>query len=242
MSNIRPRHIGLIVVCCALLVTAPRLAHAFIMGDGLTVNADWYYWTLTLTGVSSGVVLTLGNAYLTHVLASHFERRDPLSWLLAGAWVVYLLFAVALIAPALMVGLRSSPLADVLGPSLLQWAWAILAALSVEVLTAGSMAAYAIASRAEARAIPASLAVAAPLPVAPPLPPSEPAPVLPSLGTTPSETKVIEVTPVSLACPYCDRSFASQNALNPHLAKCKARQAVAIAAPSTNGHAKESLA
>lgn len=229
MTTIRPRHIGLIVVCCALLVTAPRLAHAFIMGDGLMVNADWYYWTLTLTGIASGVVLTLGNAYLTHVLASHFERRDPLSWLLAGAWVVYLLFAVALIAPALMVGLRLSPLADVLGYSFFQWAWAILAALSVEVLTAGSMAAYAIASRAEAQAKPAPLAIA------PVLPQNEPAPALPSLEPVPSEPKAIEVTPVSLACPYCDRSFASQNALNPHLAKCKARQAGVVTAPSANG-------
>jgi hypothetical protein len=145
--KLQERHIGLLVVGLALIVTAPRLAHAFIMGDGLTLDTRVEFWTLVVTGVASGLVLTVGNAFLAHVLARHFDRRSPLAWILALAWVVYLLFAVALIAPALMVGMQRSPLVSVMPYTLLQWAWCILAALSIEVLVAGSMAAYAIAAR-----------------------------------------------------------------------------------------------
>lgn len=147
MRRINAGAIGLVVVVLALLVTAPRLAHAFIMADGLSMDAYWEYWLLVVTGVASGLVLTLGNAYLAHVLASHFKRHDALSWVLLSAWVVYLLFAVALIAPALVVGLARSPISTVLYWPLV-WAYAVVAALSVEVLVAGSMAGYAIARKA----------------------------------------------------------------------------------------------
>lgn len=146
MQRMNAGAIGLVVVVLALLVTAPRLAHAFIMADGLAMDATWEYWLLVVTGVASGLVLTLGNAYLAHVLASHFTRDDALSWVLLSAWCVYLVFAVALIAPALVVGLVRSPLTAVLWWPLV-WVYAVVAALSVEVLVAGSMAGYAIARK-----------------------------------------------------------------------------------------------
>ena len=144
---IAARHIGLLVVVFALLVTAPRLTLTFIMSDNLKLPQAVEFWTLVLSAVAGSVVLTLGNAYLTHVLASHFSRRDALSWLLAAAWVLYLCFTTVIIAPALMVGVRQSALADVLPHIVLQWTWCVIAALSFEFLVAGSMAAYAIASR-----------------------------------------------------------------------------------------------
>lgn len=144
---IETRHMGLLVVVFALLVTAPRLTLTFIMSDNLKLNPAVEFWTLVLSAVAGSVVLTLGNAYLTHILASHFNRRDALSWLLAGAWVLYLCFTTIIIAPALMVGVRQSALADVLPHMALQWTWCIIAALCFEFLVAGSMAAYAIASR-----------------------------------------------------------------------------------------------
>lgn len=144
---IETRHMGLLVVVFALLVTAPRLTLTFIMSDNLKLNQAVEFWTLVLSAVAGSVVLTLGNAYLTHILASHFSRRDALSWLLAGAWVLYLCFTTVIIAPALMVGVRQSALAEVLPHIALQWTWCIIAALCFEFLVAGSMAAYAIASR-----------------------------------------------------------------------------------------------
>ena len=144
---IETRHMGLLVVVFALLVTAPRLTLTFIMSDNLKLNQAVEFWTLALSAVAGSVVLTLGNAYLTHILASHFNRRDALSWLLAGAWVLYLCFTTIIIAPALMVGVRQSALAEVLPHPALQWTWCIIAALCFEFLVAGSMAAYAIASR-----------------------------------------------------------------------------------------------
>jgi hypothetical protein len=151
---IETRHMGLLVVVFALLVTAPRLTLTFIMSDNLKLNPAVEFWTLVLSAVAGSVVLTLGNAYLTHILASHFNRRDALSWLLAGAWVLYLCFTTIIIAPALMVGVRQSALADVLPHMALQWTWCIIAALCFEFLVAGSMAAYAIASRAPIVSLP----------------------------------------------------------------------------------------
>jgi hypothetical protein len=197
--KLQERHIGLLVVGLALIVTAPRLAHAFIMGDGLALDTRVEFWTLVVTGVASGLVLTVGNAFLAHVLARHFDRRSPLAWLLALAWVVYLLFAVALIAPALMVGMQRSPLVTVMPYTLLQWAWCVLAALSIEVLVAGSMAAYAIAARVTLDT-PAVAVIPAPIvSIAPPvtLPTPEPIYAAP-IDTQPAEVVTEQETTIEL--------------------------------------------
>jgi hypothetical protein len=207
--KLQERHIGLLVVGLALIVTAPRLAHAFIMGDGLALDTRVEFWTLVVTGVASGLVLTVGNAFLAHVLARHFDRRSPLAWLLALAWVVYLLFAVALIAPALMVGMQRSPLVTVMPYTLLQWAWCVLAALSIEVLVAGSMAAYAIAARVtheppltgvRGASVPPAAVIPAPIvSIAPPvtLPTPEPIYAAP-IDTQPAEVVTEQETTIEL--------------------------------------------
>lgn len=146
--------VGLVVVVFALVVQAPRLAYSFILADGLTIAHDAEYWGLVLTGMALSICLTVGNAYLVHVLAKRFRADSWLSWILLGAFCFYMAFAVILVAPAIVVGMQNSPIAAVLGNSAVVWAWAIIAALSVEILVAGSMAAYALERRSETPASP----------------------------------------------------------------------------------------
>lgn len=135
------RRFAFIIAAAALLVSAPRLALAFLLADGVTlspaVEGAVYAWT----GVASGVVLTGGNIYLAHALAEHWKRRGALWVVLLVSWVLFLAFAVVLIAPALVAGLSHSELAQVLTSDRQRWGWAVVAALSVEVLAAAAMAA-----------------------------------------------------------------------------------------------------
>ncbi len=135
------KRLPLLIVFAALLVSAPRLAVAFVLADGVTLAPTLAAWVFTGTGVASGVVLTLGNAYLARVLAAHWKRRGGLWALLLVSWVLFLAFAVVLIAPLLASGLRHSVLAEVLPSAAQQWGWAVIAALSVEVLAAAAMGA-----------------------------------------------------------------------------------------------------
>lgn len=134
------------IAAAALLVSAPRLALAFLLADGVAlapaVEASVYAWT----GVASGLVLTGGNVYLAHALAQHYKRRGPLWVVLLGSWVLFLGFTVVLIAPALVAGLAHSVLAEVLTTPQQRWLWAIVAALSVEVLAAAAMAAHVLSA------------------------------------------------------------------------------------------------
>lgn len=154
--TITARHIGLLVVVFALGVTIPRLVFAFALSDNLVtrLGEDAEFGLLMTSAVMGAVVLTTGNAFLSHILADNFHRRNALWAITAVAWGVNLVFAVFIIAPTLMVGMQDSPLASILRVQafglpggLMQWAWCVTAALAFELLAAGSMAAYAIAGQ-----------------------------------------------------------------------------------------------
>lgn len=154
--TITARHVGLLVVIFALGVTIPRLVFAFALSDNLVkrLGEDAEFVLLMTSAVMGAVVLTTGNAFLSHILADNFHRRNALWAITAVAWGVNLVFAVFIIAPTLMVGMQDSPLASILRvqalglpPGLMQWAWCVTAALAFELLAAGSMAAYAIAGQ-----------------------------------------------------------------------------------------------
>ena len=154
--TITARHVGLLVVIFALGVTIPRLVFAFALSDNLVkrLGEDAEFVLLMTSAVMGAVVLTTGNAFLSHILADNFHRRNALWAITAVAWGVNLVFAVFIIAPTLMVGMQDSPLASILRVQafglpggLMQWAWCVTAALAFELLAAGSMAAYAIAGQ-----------------------------------------------------------------------------------------------
>lgn len=129
------------IVFSALLVTAPRLMLAFLIGDGVTIPSNIEVTILAITGVGSGLVLTVGNAVLAHALAQKAHQRGLLWWIEAVAWGAFLFGAVVLVSPTLVAGLQRSTLGSALGQGFGQWLWAITAVVIVEVLVAAAMAA-----------------------------------------------------------------------------------------------------
>ncbi len=226
------------IAIAALLVSAPRLAVAFVMADGVTLTPAVAAAVFAATGVATGVVLTGGNVYIAHALAQHWRRRSALWTTLLAAWLTFLVFAVWLIAPLLVHGLGHSPLAEVLLTPALRWSWATVAALSVELLAAAAMAADALrgepaptAPRARGRSVVDALTgrIVRALDGA-----SDAAPIATSAASAPQSAAVAHV------CARCGRSFGSQQALAAHSRRCPVAPAVAAApapAPATrNGH------
>lgn len=134
------------IAVAALLVSAPRLAVTFVVADGIALGAQTAVWVFGGTGVASGIVLTGGNVYVAHALAQHWKRRNGLWAVLLVSWLLFLGFTVVLVAPLLVYGLSQSALSGVLSVTGQRWAWAITAALSVELLAAAAMAAHVLSA------------------------------------------------------------------------------------------------
>lgn len=140
------KQVGFGIVIAALLVSAPRLTLAFLLGDGVHVADHVEIAILTATGIGSGVVLTIGNAVLAHALAIKAHQRGVLWWLEATAWILFLIGAPILVAPTLVAGLQRSTLASVLQTPQAAWTWAITAVVIVELLVGAAMTATILAS------------------------------------------------------------------------------------------------
>lgn len=144
------KQVGFGIVIAALLVSAPRLTLAFLLGDGVHVADRIEIAILTATGIGSGIVLTIGNAVLAHALAIKAHQRGVLWWLEATAWVLFLIGAPILVAPTLVAGLQRSTLASVLQTPQAAWTWAITAVVIVELLVGAAMTATILASEQHA--------------------------------------------------------------------------------------------
>ncbi|MCB0183457.1 MAG: HTH domain-containing protein, partial [Caldilineaceae bacterium] len=141
---------SMILVFVALLVTAPRLTLAFLLGDGIAIPQQVEVGLLTATGIGSGVVLTVGNAILAHALAQKSHQKGLLWSVLLLAWIAFLLSAVVVVAPTLILGLRKSSLVTVLPSASTQWFWAITAVAVVEVLVGAAIAASILETQQQA--------------------------------------------------------------------------------------------
>lgn len=135
------KQLSFAIVIAALAVSAPRLTLAFLIGDAVEIPEQTEVLILTVTGIASGMVLTVGNAVLAHALASKAHQRSALWWLCALSWVMFLLGAVVLVAPTLTMGIRRSQMAEVMGSSTAEWIWAVVAVVIVELLVGAAMAA-----------------------------------------------------------------------------------------------------
>jgi hypothetical protein len=113
-----PARSGRFVAAAAILVTAPRLALTFLGADGIPVPPAMRIALLALTSVSTAVALTGGAAYLSLAIGREVRGRVAL----LAFWTASI---VCSSAPAIVAGLRTSPLAAVLPGPVLQWAWAI---------------------------------------------------------------------------------------------------------------------
>lgn len=150
------KQVGFGIVIAALLVSAPRLTLAFLLGDGVHVADRIEIAILTATGIGSGIVLTIGNAVLAHALAIKAHQRGVLWWLEATAWVLFLIGAPILVAPTLVAGLQRSTLASVLQTPQAAWTWAITAVVIVELLVGAAMTATILASEQHATPVQAT--------------------------------------------------------------------------------------
>jgi len=139
------KNVSLGIVIAALAVSAPRLTLAFLIGDGIHIPESIEITILAVTGVGSGIVLTVGNAVLAHALAAKAQQRGPLWWLNALAWLLFLLGAVVLVAPTLVAGLHRSTLATVLNTPNARWVWSVVAVVVIELLVGAAMAAAILA-------------------------------------------------------------------------------------------------
>ncbi len=227
------RNLAFWIAAAALLVSAPRLAVTFVMADGVTLAPTVAVAVFAGTGIASGLVLTGGNVYIAHALAEHWRRRGGLWTVLLVAWLLFLVFAVWLIAPLLVYGLGHSALAEVLGSAGQRWAWAVTAALSVELLAAAAMAASVLSgeptqtapqkrTRSVADALTQRIVRTLDRDVSA-APTAASAAVLVT-SAAPTALSAPAPTPPAFACPTCPRTFSSQQALAGHQRHCRSAQ------------------
>lgn len=239
--------VGLLVVVCALGVQIPRIVFAFALSDNLEIKQQEEWQLLMTSAVMGAFVLTLGNAYLSHMLAQRFSRRNALWTMTAFAWGANLVFAVFIIAPSLRVGIDKSALASVLAEPfnlpfpLMRWLYCIVLALAFELLAAGSMAAYALASQEEPSPSLQALPISAPETpkVEPTQPVLDPASLtaldVPSLpAPDPAEVDEDTEASTSIALDSVDRVILNLYRSNPAMTKEEvARQVTLTVRPIT---------
>jgi len=211
MDSVFGRRIAL----AAIVVQAPRLVLVLLAADRQEVSASWQRALLVVAGIGTALVLTGGNLYLAHTLATAGRWRA----MLTAVWVAVLASSGALLVPMIAAGLSARTLPQVLGSSDLQWGWAVLAALAHEVTAAGCM----LASAASA---PGSQELSQLSPLAQSL-------ELAASPLVPAEAQAGQAH----RCPEgCGRSFRSAAAAAGHLRHCPLRvnRTHEAARPSSN--------
>jgi len=207
----------------ALAVNGPRYVLVYLGVDSLELPSAIEMWMLIVTGIATAIVLTGGNI----VIASMISKTHGWTRLgLALAWVLQLVFAVILIAPMLVQGLRATPLNQVIAGSW-QLVWAITAVGAVELVAAATMAGYvATGSRATSTTSEASnrwfdlayqvasnYTSASSQEVH-----TDPEPVATTSEPVAPDLEVANIDP----CPYCGRDgFESVYQRGGHMGKCK---------------------
>jgi len=130
---------GRFIALAAILVHPPRLILAMLAADRQPVSPEWQRGLVVVAGLGTALVLTGGNLYLAHALATAKRWRRHL----VLVWVIILCSSGCLLVPMIAAGLSGRALHEVLGSAELQWSWAVLAAVAHEVTAAGCMLASA---------------------------------------------------------------------------------------------------
>jgi len=129
----KKRRAGHVIALSAILVQAPRIVLAFLAADHQPVAPSIERVLLVVTGIGTAVVLTGGNLYLAHTVATVRRWRR----LLVPIWIVVLAASGTLTVPMIAAGLTGRTLPAVLSSSAAAWAWAGLAAVAHELTAAG---------------------------------------------------------------------------------------------------------
>ena len=131
--------IGRVIALAAILVQGPRLILVLLAADRHPVSPGWQRGLVVVAGLGTALVLTGGNLYLAHTLATAKRWRSYL----VVVWIVVLGSSGSLLVPTIAAGLSGRTLPEVLDSTELQWSWAVLAAVAHEVTAAGCMLASA---------------------------------------------------------------------------------------------------
>ena len=143
---------GFWIVIAAILVNGLRFVMIFLLADGVKIPANIENTILTVTGIATGIVLTGGGMFLAHQLAG-IRGRSGAKMILLTAWVSLLVFSVILIAPALILSWRNSPLSAIISQEY-DWIWSVVAVVAIEVLAGAAMFAQALTdSHTETQAV-----------------------------------------------------------------------------------------
>lgn len=220
MNKVKPsiQAVGLAILIGALLVTAPRYVYAFLVADGLTLDAWWERALIIASAVFTALVLTGGNAFMAHMLSLRMARRGPVFWMLLSAWAASIVLAAIILAPVFVASLAHSALATVLASDWQRAGYGTALALAVEVAVAGVAAAYALTHDAQT-----------PTAAEPQEQQHEARPAAPASAEPQAERT---------RCQWCERDFGSANALRAHEWRCVMKDTAAVpeVVPATNGH------
>src|SRR5262249_21334876 len=134
--------LGVGVALAAILVQAPRLVLAVLAADRQPVDGAAERTLLVVAGVGTALVLTGGNLYLAHSLATVRRWRPGL----AAVWRGGLVSPGGWVVPLAAARLRGRGLPQLLDGEPLAWGWSLLAALAHEVTAAGCVLAAAAAA------------------------------------------------------------------------------------------------
>jgi len=217
---------GHVIALSAILVQGPRLVLALLAADRQPVAPSVERILLVVTGIGTAVVLTGGNLYLAHTVATvrHWRR------LLVLVWIVVLAASGTLTVPMIAAGLTGRTLPAVLSSNSAAWCWAGLAAVAHELTAAGCILAGAAGAAREAST---GQAASAAKPAA-----ASAEPAIASAGAASAEAAATseqgaagrhdsapEPTPARVPCRAgCGRSFRSRLAEAGHLRHCPIRQ------------------
>ncbi|HVR07608.1 MAG TPA: hypothetical protein VMW75_06125 [Thermoanaerobaculia bacterium] len=140
----RPRAVplGVSVALAAILVQAPRLVLAVLAADMQPVSAATERALLVVAGVGTALVLTGGNLYLAHAIATVRRWRPGL----LAVWLLVLVSTGGLVVPLVAARMSGRSLPQLLGSASLIWCWSLLAALAHELTAAGCVLAAAAAA------------------------------------------------------------------------------------------------
>src|ERR1044071_358189 len=92
---------GRSIALAAILVQAPRLILALLAADRQPVTPAWERGLLVIAGLGTALVLTGGNLYLAHALATAKRWRIYLVFV----WVAVLSSSGSLLVPMIVSGL-----------------------------------------------------------------------------------------------------------------------------------------
>jgi hypothetical protein len=130
---LRKLRAGSAIALSAILVQAPRLVLALLAADRQPVSPSIERVLLVVTGIGTAVVLTGGNLYLAHTVATVRQWRR----LLVSVWIIVLAASGTLTVPLIAAGLSGRTLPSGLASGAAAWGWAVLAALAHELTAAG---------------------------------------------------------------------------------------------------------